>query len=152
MVLGETLIDADGHPHAMLGLLDLVTSFQSRKLHLGYRTVKASTGPFAGHWAAHEFHYASTLKAQGTALFRASDAWGRDLGEMGLVKGTVSGVIAVILANQFVGISLGIAPKSIKCAKDPETVPFTRPNSPRSRPQASVAMNSGVPCALSVLA
>ena len=106
MALGETLIDADGQPHAMLGLLDLVTSFQKRKLHLGYRTVKASTGPFAGLWAAHEFHYASTLKAQGTPLFKATDAWGRDLGELGLVKGTVSGSFVHL-------IDLGAMPNEI---------------------------------------
>ena len=37
MVLGNGLIDANGQRHEMLGLLPLETSFQHRKLHLGYR-------------------------------------------------------------------------------------------------------------------
>ena len=36
MVLGQSLIDADGTRHQMAGLLELETSFAQRKLHLGY--------------------------------------------------------------------------------------------------------------------
>lgn len=46
MTLGETLTDADGNCHEMLGLLPLQTSFAKRKLHLGYRSVTATAGPF----------------------------------------------------------------------------------------------------------
>lgn len=91
MVLGDGMIDADGNRHKMAGLLGLETSFETRKLHLGYRAVAAQTGPFAGSWAAHEFHYATTLKANGTALFTAQDAMHQDLPEAGLINGSVSG-------------------------------------------------------------
>ena len=43
MVLGETLIDADGTRHKMAALLGLTTSFQHRKLHLGYRRLRKQT-------------------------------------------------------------------------------------------------------------
>ncbi len=97
MVLGEVLVDADGQAHEMLGLLGLETSFAKRRLHLGYRQVEATDGAFAGSWAAHEFHYASTIKADGAPLFRARDAEGTDLGPMGLVRGQVSGSFAHLI-------------------------------------------------------
>ena len=98
MTLGEGLIDADGTRHQMLGLLPLETSFATRKLHLGYRSLTATQGPFKGHTKGHEFHYATTLKAEGTPLFQAIDAEGTDLPPMGLIKGRVSGSFAHIVA------------------------------------------------------
>jgi cobyrinic acid a,c-diamide synthase len=91
MVLGEGLIDKDGTRHSMAGLLPLETSFETRKLHLGYRSVTATSGPFQGNWAAHEFHYATTLSAKGTALFDAHAADGTKLEAQGLIDGSVSG-------------------------------------------------------------
>ncbi|KJZ20007.1 cobyrinate a,c-diamide synthase [Loktanella sp. S4079] len=91
MILGDGLIDADGERHEMAGLLRLETSFAQRKLHLGYRHVTATHGPMAGSWTGHEFHYASTLRAEGTPLFNARDAEGHDLGAAGLINGKVSG-------------------------------------------------------------
>ncbi|MCF2872851.1 cobyrinate a,c-diamide synthase [Octadecabacter sp. G9-8] len=95
MTLGETLIDADGTAHKMAGLLGLTTSFQTRKLHLGYRRLQTCTG--AKTFAGHEFHYATTLDAQGQPLFDVQDAEGRDLGQTGLVEGRVSGSFAHII-------------------------------------------------------
>lgn len=97
MTLGQALTDAEGTTHPMLGLLQLETSFAHRKLHLGYRRVNAQSGPFAGQWAAHEFHYATTVRAEGTPLFTAKDGWGATLDPMGLVDGTVSGSFAHII-------------------------------------------------------
>ncbi|EAQ01217.1 cobyrinic acid a,c-diamide synthase [Pseudooceanicola batsensis HTCC2597] len=97
MVLGETLTDADGTRHAMAGLLALETSFAERRLHLGYRTVRADEGPLAGRWRAHEFHYATTLRAEGEPLFQATDAEGARLPPMGLRRGPVSGSFAHII-------------------------------------------------------
>jgi cobyrinic acid a,c-diamide synthase len=97
MVLGQTLTAADGTVHRMAGLLDLHTSFASRRLHLGYRLVTATAGPFPGGWAAHEFHYATTVSARGTPLFTASDAEGTALPPMGLVSGNVSGSFAHLI-------------------------------------------------------
>ncbi|MGJ8588786.1 MAG: cobyrinate a,c-diamide synthase [Yoonia sp.] len=97
MTLGEALIDADGTAHQMAGLLALETSFADRKLHLGYRHLHTASGPFAGAWNGHEFHYATTLKAEGAPLFKASDAEGTPLSAMGLIHDNVSGSFAHII-------------------------------------------------------
>ncbi|MEO1640258.1 MAG: cobyrinate a,c-diamide synthase [Pseudomonadota bacterium] len=99
MVLGETLTDADGVTHKMAGLLALETSFASRKLHLGYRALHANAGPFAGAWKGHEFHYATTSRAEGTPLFHATDAEGATLPPMGLIQDNVAGSFAHIIAR-----------------------------------------------------
>ena len=44
MVLGEGLVDADGERHEMLGLLPVVTSYQRRERHLGYRRLTPLQG------------------------------------------------------------------------------------------------------------
>jgi cobyrinic acid a,c-diamide synthase len=97
MVLGKALTDADGVTHPMAGLLDLATSFADRRLHLGYRTVTAQDGPFPGTWAAHEFHYATTVHARGAPLFAARDAEGTALPPMGLRAGRVAGSFAHLI-------------------------------------------------------
>ncbi|MGR3463218.1 cobyrinate a,c-diamide synthase [Limimaricola sp.] len=97
MILGDRLIDAGGTSHPMAGLLRLSTSFAARKLHLGYRCVTATNGPFAGSWAAHEFHYATTLSAEGPPLFEARDAEGTALPPMGLRAGRVCGSFAHLI-------------------------------------------------------
>ncbi|SEW13867.1 cobyrinic acid a,c-diamide synthase [Aliiroseovarius sediminilitoris] len=97
MTLGHAITDKDGTRHEMLGLLDLETSFATRKLHLGYRSLTATQGPFPGTWAAHEFHYATTVRTEGTALFDATDAEGNALPPMGLVNGHVSGSFAHLI-------------------------------------------------------
>ncbi len=98
MVLGDGLTDAGGHRHAMAGLLRLETSFAARRLHLGYRSLAAARGPFAGHWAGHEFHYATTVSAAGAPLFAAADAEGTVLPPMGLCAGSVTGSFAHVIA------------------------------------------------------
>lgn len=97
MVLGEALTDADGKPHNMLGLLPLETSFANRKLHLGYRSLAPMGGPFNSPLNGHEFHYATTLKANGPALFSATDAEGSPLADMGLRQGNTSGSFAHVI-------------------------------------------------------
>ncbi len=91
MVLGETLVDKDGVGHAMLGLLALETSFQKRKLHLGYRVVEAEQFQLGNAFKAHEFHYTSAIKEAGEPLFQAADAIGNSLGPSGLRNGSVMG-------------------------------------------------------------
>lgn len=100
MVMGDGLVDADGQRHAMLGLLRLETTFAARKLHLGYREVGTTYGPFAGRWAAHEFHYATTIHAQGNTLFTATDAEGTELTPMGLRDGRLSGSFAHLIERR----------------------------------------------------
>ncbi|MBR9864012.1 MAG: cobyrinate a,c-diamide synthase [Rhodobacteraceae bacterium] len=97
MVLGDGLVDASGTRHRMAGLLRLETSFASRKLHLGYRNLSPCGGPWDTALKAHEFHYATTLKATGDPLFGATDAEGTALPPMGLRAGTVSGSFAHVI-------------------------------------------------------
>lgn len=97
MVLGDTLTDAAGVRHPMLGLLPLDTSFAQRHLHLGYRHLLPRAGPFSGSLNGHEFHYATTLRAEGPALFDAADAEGNALAPMGLCLGGVCGSFAHVI-------------------------------------------------------
>lgn len=93
MVLGDALIDADGAVHPMLGLLPLVTSYATRKRHLGYRRIApVDASFFSTPMTAHEFHYASIV-SEGAAdrLFSAEDALGTSLGDVGLRRGNVAG-------------------------------------------------------------
>ncbi|MEP1207327.1 MAG: cobyrinate a,c-diamide synthase [Rhizobiaceae bacterium] len=96
MVLGEALVDGDGESHQMANLLPLVTSFEKRKLHLGFRHAEVlQSVPFAPRGArltAHEFHYSTIASAAaGQALFSAQDARGEALGPCGMLRGNVAG-------------------------------------------------------------
>jgi cobyrinic acid a,c-diamide synthase len=92
MVLGESLIDAEGTHHKMLGFLGLTTSFEKRKLQLGYRRLRFLDGlGFRGGFNAHEFHYTTILSEDGNRVFDVCDALGDHLGEAGLVEGRVYG-------------------------------------------------------------
>ena len=97
MVLGQSLTDANGTAYPMAGLLDLETSFQTRRLHLGYRSLTSDHPRLAGAWAGHEFHYATTLRADGEPLFAATDAEGTPLEPMGLRRGRVAGSFAHLI-------------------------------------------------------
>ncbi len=93
MVLGEGLVDAAGARHAMLGLLPVVTSYEKRQRHLGYRRLTPLVGSFFDQpMTAHEFHY-STIVSEGEAdrLFAVKDALGADLGAAGLQRANVAG-------------------------------------------------------------
>lgn len=93
MVLGEGLVDAGGERHEMLGLLPVVTTYEDRKRHLGYRRVKpVNSSFFELPMTAHEFHY-SAVVSEGDAdrLFQVTDALNNDLGLAGLQRGQVAG-------------------------------------------------------------
>jgi cobyrinic acid a,c-diamide synthase len=99
MVLGESLTDAEGSSHRMLGLLPLATSFAERRLHLGYRRL-APLGSLPWHTplAAHEFHFASIAsEGEGERLFEAADLDGNALGRIGLRRGMVMGSFAHVI-------------------------------------------------------
>ena len=96
MVLGDTLIDADGCGRKMAGLLPLVTSFAERRLNLGYRraTLLGSNplGLSGARFRAHEFHYATMVhQTAAKPLFVATDAAGENLGACGMRQGSVFG-------------------------------------------------------------
>lgn len=95
MVLGRLLHDADGKDHEMLGLLDLETSFATRRLHLGYRramlAADCALGRAGGMLYGHEFHYATTVKCGDDALVKCTDASGHEIAEPGARRANVSG-------------------------------------------------------------
>ena len=96
MVLGESIEDAAGEPHAMAGLLGHSTSFAKRKLHLGYRTAQLLGDGVLGRKGAilrgHEFHYATLTAAGGDECFaELRDGDGRTLGPSGGRRGRVTG-------------------------------------------------------------
>ncbi len=96
MVLGQSLIDAEGRRHPMVGLLPLVTSFAERRLSLGYRSATLlGSGPLGAcgaRFRGHEFHYATVAQEKaGDRLWSAADAAGTGLGACGLRHGSVFG-------------------------------------------------------------
>jgi len=104
MVLGTSLVDAQGAHHAMVGLLGLSTSFAERSLHLGYREAKLDTdGPLGLAGArirGHEFHYAKAIGTGGDAPFAdVVDSAGRLIGDRGTRRGNVSGTFFHAMAS-----------------------------------------------------
>ncbi|MFK7877496.1 MAG: cobyrinate a,c-diamide synthase [Paracoccaceae bacterium] len=95
MALGQALIDKDGMRHQMAGLLGLVTSYEKRKFHLGYRraVLDAPMPGFAPGAAlrGHEFHYSTILEQPDAPLAHVADADGNPVPETGSLKGHVTG-------------------------------------------------------------
>ena len=96
MVLGERLVDGDGVPHRMAGLLPVETSFESPRLSLGYREVALAEDGALGRggtrFRGHEFHFASVLtQTPAKALFRTFNAEMEPLGDAGLRIDNVMG-------------------------------------------------------------
>jgi cobyrinic acid a,c-diamide synthase len=103
MVLGKSLIDKNGTAHKMLGLLGLVTSYEKRKFHLGYRKATAicNTKLFIKNssWRGHEFHYSQILSQPDDPLFTVIDASGDAVQETGSVRGHVTGTFFHLIAK-----------------------------------------------------
>jgi cobyrinic acid a,c-diamide synthase len=96
MVLGKSLIDAEGASHAMAGLLGVETSFAKRKMNLGYRrAVLQGDGPLGVAGAAltgHEFHYATIISAGNDPPFAmVTDPHGSAPAPAGSRRGLVTG-------------------------------------------------------------
>ena len=90
MAMGEGLIDASGNRHEMAGFFRLTTSFEKRRMHLGYRLATLAS-PIPGHAAGtrlrgHEFHYASILEHNDAPLAQVVDASGAAVPETGSSK------------------------------------------------------------------
>jgi cobyrinic acid a,c-diamide synthase len=104
MALGAALIDKDGISHQMAGLLGLVTSYEKRKFHLGYRRVELVTG-MPGFGAGdklfgHEFHYSTILEQPDAPLAKVSDADGNPVPETGSQNGHVTGTFFHLITPQ----------------------------------------------------
>lgn len=103
MVLGAGLIDKDGTRHRMAGLLGLETSFEKRKMHLGYRLATLAA-PIPGHDAGarlrgHEFHYSTILAQPDAPLAQVTDAEGGEVPETGSRRGRVTGSFFHLIAE-----------------------------------------------------
>ncbi|MFK7753213.1 MAG: cobyrinate a,c-diamide synthase [Sedimentitalea sp.] len=103
MALGEALIDKEGVRHQMAGLLGLVTSYEKRKFHLGYRLAKLNA-PMPGFEAGaslrgHEFHYTTILEEPDAPLAHVLDAEGTPVPETGSRKGQVTGTFFHLIAE-----------------------------------------------------
>ena len=101
MVLGNSLVDADGAAHAMAGLLPVSTSFAEPKLTLGYREVGLASSSVLGRagtrFRGHEFHFARVIHEPGVettgrpAFSDCLTAAGDGLGPTGSARGNVVG-------------------------------------------------------------
>ncbi len=103
MALGEALIDKAGTRHRMAGLLGLVTSYEKRKFHLGYRKAMLTTAMpgFAAGAAlrGHEFHYSTILEQPDMPLADVTDAEGATVAETGSRRGNVTGTFFHLIAE-----------------------------------------------------
>ncbi|KAA8607825.1 cobyrinic acid a,c-diamide synthase [Salipiger aestuarii] len=104
MALGAGLIDKDGTRHRMAGLLGLVTSYEKRRFHLGYRRATLRTA-MPGHargavLRGHEFHYSSILEQPDAPLAAVTDADGAPVAETGSVRGHVTGTFFHLIAPE----------------------------------------------------
>jgi cobyrinic acid a,c-diamide synthase len=103
MALGAALIDKDGTRHQMAGLLGLVTSYEKRKFHLGYRRaeLQATMPGFAAGKAlrGHEFHYSTILEEPDAPLAHVTDADGNPVPETGSRRGNTTGTFFHLIAE-----------------------------------------------------
>lgn len=103
MAMGAGLIDKSGTRHQMAGLLGLETSYEKRKMHLGYRLATLKT-ELPGHGAGarlrgHEFHYCTILDQPDAPLARVVDANGTEVPETGSRRGNATGTFFHLIAG-----------------------------------------------------
>jgi len=103
MALGEALIDKEGVRHEMAGLLGLVTSYEKRKFHLGYRRAELQTAildfPPKQALRGHEYHYSTIIQQPDAPLATVADADGNPVPETGSIRGHVSGTFFHLIAE-----------------------------------------------------
>lgn len=98
MAMGAALIDKQGIRHEMAGLLGLVTSYEKRKMHLGYRQAELAHA-IPGHMAGarlrgHEFHYSTIIDQPDAPLAEVRDAGGAVVAETGSLRRHAQGGMA----------------------------------------------------------
>jgi cobyrinic acid a,c-diamide synthase len=103
MAMGEAIVDSNGVRHRMAGLLGLVTSFEKRRMHLGYRLATLEA-PTPGHGAGarlrgHEFHYSTILEQPDRRLAHVVDANGDAVAETGSRRGRATGTFFHLIAE-----------------------------------------------------
>ncbi len=95
MILGKSLIDKQGNPHQMAGLLNHSTNIAQAKRHLGYRicSIHPETPFKQACFTAHEFHYSTEQPPYNqTKLFHnIKNASEEKMPDGGGIKGRVMG-------------------------------------------------------------
>ena len=104
MALGQALIDASGAAHAMAGLLGVETSFEKRRMTLGYREARIASncalGTAGSVLRGHEFHYATIVAADGDDPFAfVRDVYGAPAAPAGSRRGLVTGSFFHLIAE-----------------------------------------------------
>jgi len=103
MAMGAAIVDREGRRHEMAGLLGLVTSFEKRRMHLGYRLAELAAA-IPGHrlgarLRGHEFHYSTILDQPDMPLARVVDATGEAVPETGSRRGHATGTFFHLIAE-----------------------------------------------------
>ena len=104
MALGQSLTDASGVAHPMAGLLGVETSFEKRRMTLGYREARiASNCPLGGAGSVlrgHEFHYATIVTTGDDDPFAfVRDVYGAPEAPSGSRRGQVTGSFFHVIAE-----------------------------------------------------
>ena len=104
MALGESLIDASGVAHPMAGLLGVETSFEKRRMTLGYREASIASDCALGITGlvlrGHEFHYATIVASGGDDPFAfVRDVYGAPEAPSGSRRGRVTGSFFHVIAE-----------------------------------------------------
>ena len=104
MALGQSLTDASGVAHRMAGLLGVRTSFEKRRMTLGYREARIASNCALGAKDAllrgHEFHYATVVADGGDDPFAfVRDVYGAPEAPSGSRRGRVTGSFFHVIAE-----------------------------------------------------
>ena len=104
MALGRSLVDASGVAHPMAGLLGVETSFEKRRMTLGYREARIASNCALGLKGAllrgHEFHYATIVATGGDDPFAfVRDVYGAPEAPSGSRRGRVTGSFFHVIAE-----------------------------------------------------
>jgi cobyrinic acid a,c-diamide synthase len=104
MALGQSLVDASGVAHPMAGLLGVETSFEKRRMTLGYREARIASDCALGTAGlvlrGHEFHYATIIASGGDDPFAfVRDVYGAPEAPSGSRRGWVTGSFFHVIAE-----------------------------------------------------
>jgi cobyrinic acid a,c-diamide synthase len=104
MALGQSLTDASGVVHRMAGLLGVKTSFEKRRMTLGYREARIASSCALGMkdvlLRGHEFHYATVATDGGDDPFAfVRDVYGAPEAPSGSRRGRVTGSFFHVIAE-----------------------------------------------------
>src|SRR5580692_4331111 len=104
MALGQSLVDASGVVHAMAGLIGVETSFEKRRMTLGYREARIASNCALGTAGlvlrGHEFHYATIVASGNDDPFAfVRDVYGAPEAPSGSRRGWVTGSFFHVIAE-----------------------------------------------------